>query len=287
MIIKRNVVFDLENRKFEGKLISDNIPIRMRITFSGNRIDIFTGIRVDRNKWDSTKLRVKPNTFNKLKQSASDINAKLSDYENEIQNIFKKFELQDVIPTVEEIKLDFNSAFNNGKVAIKAKNFFDYFDEFTTENGRIKNWTIRTYEKFSSVRKHLFEFKSKLSFAFLDEKGLTLYVEFLRDKVEMRNSTIEKQVSFLKWFLKWAKAKGYNENLSYEAFYPKFKATQKKIIFLTQAELKTLKLYEIPEGKQYLERVSDYSEQSTPLIPTQSTPVNFIKNFLDFPLDSY
>ena len=31
----------------------------------------------------------------------------------------------------------------------------------------------------------------------------------------------------------------------------------------------------------------DYSEQSTPLIPTQSTPVNFIKNFLDFPLDSY
>lgn len=231
MIIKRNVVFDLENRKFEGKLISDNIPIRMRITFSGSRIDIFTGIRVDRNKWDSIKLRVKPNTFNKLKQSASDINAKLSDYENEIQNIFKKFELQDVIPTVEEIKLDFNSAFNNGKVAIKAKNFFDYFDEFTTENGRIKNWTIRTYEKFSSVRKHLFEFKSKLSFAFLDEKGLTLYVEFLRDKVEMRNSTIEKQVSFLKWFLKWAKAKGYNENLSYEAFYPKFKATQKKIIF--------------------------------------------------------
>ena len=32
---------------------------------------------------------------------------------------------------------------------------------------------------------------------------------------------------------------------------------------------------------------ADYSEQSTPLIPTQSTPVNFIKNFLDFPLDSY
>ena len=33
--------------------------------------------------------------------------------------------------------------------------------------------------------------------------------------------------------------------------------------------------------------IIDYSEQSTPLIPTQSTPVNFIKNFLDFPLDSY
>lgn len=257
MIIKRNVVFDLENRKFEGKLISDNIPIRMRITFSGSRIDIFTGIRVDRNKWDDSKLRVKPNTFNKLKQSASDINTKLSDYENEIQNIFKKFELQDLIPTVEEVKFNFNSAFNNGKVVIKAKSFFYYFDEFTIENGRIKNWTIRTYEKFASVRKHLFDFNSKLSFAFLDEKGLTLYVEFLRDKLKMRNSTIEKQVSFLKWFLKWAKAKGYNEKLSYEAFHPKFKATQKKIIFLTQSELKTLEFYTIPDGKQYLERVRD------------------------------
>lgn len=257
MIIKRNVVFDLENRKSQGKLIVVNIPIRMRITFSGKRIEIFTGIRVDRDKWDSEKLKVKPNTFNKLKQSASDINSKLSEYENEIQNIFKKYELEEQIPTVEDIKFCFNSAFSNGQVIIKAKGFFEYFDEFTTENGRIKNWTIRTYEKFSSVRKHLFAFNSKLSFAFLDEKGLTLYVEFLRDKLKFRNSTIEKQISFLKWFLKWAKAKGYSEYLSYEAFRPKFKATQKKIIFLTQAELKTLELYEIPEGKQYLERVRD------------------------------
>ena len=257
MIIKRNVVFDLENRKSGGKLILLNIPIRMRITFSGKRIEIFTGIRIDRKKWDSSKFRVKPNTFNKLKQSAADINAKLSEYENEIQNIFKKYELEDQIPTIEDVKFCFNAAFNSGQVVTKAKGFFDYFDEFTTENGRVKNWTVATYEKFSSVRKHLYEFKSKLSFTFLDEKGLTLYLEYLRDELKMRNSTIEKQISFLKWFLKWAKAKGYNQNLSYEAFYPKFKATQKKIIFLTQTEMKTLELYEIPEGKQYLERVRD------------------------------
>ncbi len=257
MIIKRNVIFVLENRKLNGELIIENVPIRMRITFSGNRIEIFTGMRVDRSKWDSKKSKVKPNTFNKLKQSASDINTKLSEYEAEIQNVFKKFEFKNLTPTVEEVKFHFNSAFEKGQVITKAKGFFDYFDEFTTENGRVKNWTIRTYEKFSSVRKHLSEFNSKLSFSFLDEKGLTLYVEFLRDILNMRNSTIEKQVSFLKWFLKWAKAKGYNDNLSYEAFYPKFKATQKKIIFLTQTELKTLELYEIPEGKQYLERVRD------------------------------
>lgn len=257
MIIKKNIVFDLENRKVNGELALENIPIRMRVTFLGNRIEIFTGIRVDRNKWDAKKLRVKPNTFNKLKQSAADINTKLSDYEKEIQNIFKKFEFQEEVPTKEEVKSLFNSVFSSGKIETKSKNFFDYFDEFTVENGRVKNWTERTYSKFSTLRKHLYEFNNKLSFIFLNEKGLTLFVEYLRDKVKLRNSTIEKQISFLKWFLKWAKAKSYNRNLSYEAFYPKFKATQKKIIFLTQSELQTLKEYELPQGKNYLEKVRD------------------------------
>lgn len=257
MIIKKNIVFDLENRKVNGELALENIPIRMRVTFLGNRIEIFTGIRVDRNKWDAKKLRVKPNTFNKLKQSAADINTKLSDYEKEIQNIFKKFEFQEEVPTKEEVKSLFNSVFSSGKSETKSKNFFNYYDEFTLENGRVKNWTERTYSKFSTLRKHLSEFNNKLSFTFLNEKGLTLFVEYLRDKVKLRNSTIEKQISFLKWFLKWAKAKSYNKNLSYEAFYPKFKATQKKIIFLTQSELKTLKEYELPQGKNYLEKVRD------------------------------
>ena len=63
MIIKRNIVFDLENRKTGGELITENIPIRMRITYAGNRLEIFTGIRVDRNKWDRQKKKVKANTF--------------------------------------------------------------------------------------------------------------------------------------------------------------------------------------------------------------------------------
>ena len=42
-------------------------------------------------------------------------------------------------------------------------------------------------------------------------------------------STIEKQIGFLKWFLRWAKSKGYNNNFAYETFKPKLKSTQKKI----------------------------------------------------------
>ena len=67
MIIKRSINFDLENRKNKGNLISDNVPIRIRLSYSSNRIELSTGIRIDRNKWDDSKKKVKNNCTNKLK----------------------------------------------------------------------------------------------------------------------------------------------------------------------------------------------------------------------------
>jgi integrase len=257
MIIKRNIVFELENRRSNGQLISENVPIRIRVTYVGNRLELSTGFRIDRIKWDDAKGKVKNNCTNKLKQSSADINSKLSDYDSELHGIFKKFEFEERIPTKEELKFLFNDAFSEEKTRFKEKKFFDYYDEFVTESGKLKNWTASTRAKLATVRNHLTDFNTRISFSYLDEKGLTAYVEFLREKLEMRNSTVAKQIGFLKWFLKWAKGKGYNRNFAYETFKPKLKSTQKKIIFLTQEELKKLKEYKIPAGKNYLERVRD------------------------------
>ncbi|KAF5030995.1 Phage integrase family protein [anaerobic digester metagenome] len=73
----------------------------------------------------------------------------------------------------------------------------------------------------------------------------------------MRNSTIGKQLGFLKWFLRWSFKKGYNTNSAYDTFNPKLKNTSKKVIFLTWDELTKLREYQIPSQKQYLERVRD------------------------------
>ena len=59
-----------------------------------------------------------------------------------------------------------------------------------------------TYEKFAAVKNHLKEFKEDLTFEYFNEFGLNEYVNFLRDKKDMRNSTIGKQMGFLKWFLR-------------------------------------------------------------------------------------
>ena len=263
MNIKRNIIFTLESRKKDGVLITENVPIRMRVNFASKRIEFTTGYRIDAAKWDAAKQRVKNGCSNKLKQSASEINASLLEYYTEIQSIFKRFEVEDVMPTPEQIKEAFNALHKPVSEEPKPKkealpcDFFQVFDDFVEDCGRQNNWTDSTFEKFAAVKNHLTNFREGLTFEFFDERGLNDYVGYLRDVKEMRNSTIGKQLSFLKWFLRWAFKKGVHQNNAYDSYKPKLKSTQKKIIFLTWDELNRLREFKIPSNKQALERVRD------------------------------
>ena len=263
MNIKRNIIFTLESRKKGGVLITENVPIRMRVNFASKRIEFTTGYRIDATKWDADKQRVKNGCSNKLKQSASEINASLLEYYTEIQSIFKRFEVEDVMPTPEQIKEAFNALHKPVSEEPKPKkealpcDFFQVFDDFVEDCGRQSNWTDSTFEKFAAVKNHLTNFREGLTFEFFDERGLNDYVGYLRDVKEMRNTTIGKQLSFLKWFLRWAFKKGVHQNNAYDSYKPKLKSTQKKIIFLTWDELNRLREFKIPFNKQALERVRD------------------------------
>ena len=263
MNIKRNIIFTLESRKKGGVLITENVPIRMRVNFASKRIEFTTGYRIDSAKWDADKQRVKNGCSNKLKQSASEINASLLEYYTEIQSIFKRFEVEDVMPTPEQIKEAFNALHKPVSEEPKPKketlpcDFFQVFDDFVEDCGRQNNWTDSTFEKFAAVKNHLTNFREGLAFEFFDERGLNDYVGYLRDVKEMRNTTIGKQLSFLKWFLRWAFKKGVHQNNAYDSYKPKLKSTQKKIIFLTWDELNRLREFKIPSNKQALERVRD------------------------------
>ena len=261
MNIKRNIIFTLESRKKDGVLIVENVPIRMRVNFASKRIEFTTGYRIDAAKWDSDKQRVRNGCTNKLKQSASEINASLLGYYTEVQEIFKKFEVEEIMPTPEQIKEAFNALHRPIEEVKPRKStpnaFYKVFDEFVRDCGRQNDWTDSTYEKFAAVKNHLMNFRDELTFDFFDEKGLNDYVTYLRDVKEMRNSTIGKQLSFLKWFLRWAFKKGLHQNNAYNSYKPKLKSTQKKIIFLTWEELNKLREFEIPAAKQALDWVRD------------------------------
>ena len=265
MNIKRNIIFALESRKKDGEPIVENVPIRMRVNFASQRIEFTTGYRIDVAKWDGDKQRVKNGCTNKLKQSASEINATLLGYYTELQEIFKRFEVAEIMPSPAEVKEAFNNRHGqNEKTELASadtsnvpSNFYEAFDDFVRVCGRQNDWTHSTFEKFAAVKNHLKNFRSELSFEFFNEEGLTEYVQYLREVREMRNSTIGKQLSFLKWFLRWSFKQGMHSNNAYDTFKPKLKDTQKKIIFLTWEELNRLREFKIPPTKQALERVRD------------------------------
>ena len=270
MIIKRNIIFWLEKRKKNGIVVEENMPISMRLTFNSTRINFSTGFRIDASKWDEQKQRVKNGCTNKAMQSAAEINTVLNQYEAELHSIFKKFETLDTMPTKDQVKEAFNrmhlseSAKEEGAAQLeqeekKAKRPrpSDVMREFISENETINQWTWGTIEKFNAIENHFKDFNARLSLDEYDKAHLAKFVQFLIDKKNMRNSTVKKQLGYLKWFFRWCQEKGYCNCGDYQSFDPKLKTTPKKVIFLDEHELEQLETYEIPENKKYLERVRD------------------------------
>ena len=141
-------------------------------------------------------------------------------------------------------------------------------DQFVTVMGKQNEWTHATYQKFDALENHLKKFrddrrgklknkKFELTFSYFDEEGLLNFVEFLSKVKKMKNTSIDKQLDFLRWFFRWALAKRFHDVNDFETFRPKLKKTQNRIVFLTRDELEKLKKYVAPEDRKNLERVRD------------------------------
>lgn len=267
MNIKRNISFKLEKRKSKGVDIVENVPIRMRVTYGGTRVDFTTGYRVDVAKWDESAQRVKAKTSNKQRQTASEVNDALDELRTELQKIFKEYEVKEILPTPEELREAFNSKIKGESIKerdVKAAlyvvpdiSIWDRFDEFVNVNGRNNNWTKSTVAKVKVFGRHLRAFKEDVTFEYLDERGIAEFLDYLQENKGMRNSTLSKMYGLLLWFMKWALNQGYHSNNAYDRFKPRYKKPEKPIVFLTIEELKKVAAIEIPTEKRYLERVRD------------------------------
>ena len=130
-------------------------------------------------------------------------------------------------------------------------------NDFILEESKLNNWSESTIKKVNTTLTHLKNYNKNLTLNELNESKLIEIQYYFQKKLCQKNSTTSKNISILKWFLRWVKRKGYNINLDFEKFTPKLKIIPKKIIFLTVGELKKLKDIKIPIKKKYLERVRD------------------------------
>lgn len=264
--MKRTVKFGLFPKKAEGVIV-ESLPIRMRVSYNGYRVDMRVGYSIEPSKWNNETSRVIPNARNRYRQTAGEINKAIVNCEEAIEAIFTRFELLEKrAPSPAELKQAFDETIGRKNVKSeeekeieKGNTFYKAFAEFMETMGRQNDWTKATYTKFNSLREHLRLYNPNLSFESLNESTLQGFISSLH-KEELRNTTISKYMSFFRWFLRWAYYKGYNPSTIHETFKPKFKGADgnaKEVIYLEWEELLGLLSFQFPAGNTSLPAVRD------------------------------
>ena len=238
--------------------------LRLRIKWEGgNELTLSIGYNVDRTdangkmKWDGTRC-VRNSFHGKEKIPAAIINRTLVSLEENIDEIFTKFEFRGKIPTKEELK-----AILNGTPIETEKNIFTAYEEFLDEGKNVLQWSEGTYKKMKTLKKLLSLYDKDLRFSEINGDTLKSIMAFqtsnsvsgiskneiengkaiIHYKGRYQNDTINKNMSNIKWFLTWADEKGYFDITQIENFKQRYKKTKKQVIFLKWEEL--MKVYNL------------------------------------------
>jgi len=257
MIIKYSATPKPERRKGkDGNVIVDNVPLLIDIAYGGNRFFITSGFRVNIAKWDSVTMKAMPNTIHPKKAKAKKINDGITGLLSDIDDRFKEFELKDWMPSVQEFKnaLKPTLSIEESKQENDVEwNIFESFDLYVEQN--TAKWQPNTVKKHTTTKKHLYSFDNELTFEKLDNaETLDAFTAFMNKK-GLRNTSAEKYLKVLKWFLKWAVAKNHTQFKGFLSFKPSLENIPKEIIFLTQPEFRHL--FKLKLEADYLARVRD------------------------------
>ena len=284
-MLKHHISFKL--RPYGSKPV---YQIQQHATFNGQRLRTSTGCQVeDLSAWDSDGEFVKAGYKGPKGETAVTINNTLRNCREQMELAFRFFEANDINPTKQQVEEKYLFRIR-GTVPQKPKpepkksekpkepQFFEVYQMFLTECGEKNAWTEATFEKMNALKVDLVTFKKNIKFSDLSESGLTAFVKYLREEkvlktprkkkgerkdynkddiIGLKNSSIEKKLGYLRWFLNWATDKGYNTNIAYKTFRPTLKSTQKKVIYLTKQELSAIRNLSLPEDKKYLDSIRD------------------------------
>lgn len=241
--------------------------LRLRVKWATNIVTLSTGYHVEREsrgkvKWENR--RCKPNTFHgDSRIPATTINTALEDLETKINNVFYSYEIEDRAPTVDEFKDDIRNYGSKQKV-----NYNHAFLEFIREGSVAHQWADNTLKSIKQVNNLVLKFEPNISFDMITPEWLEKFVayqqksklsdkKFKNEEAGYSNAVINKNCRVFKWFLKWAKAKGYiSLDLSRE-FNASLKTITKPVIFLTWEELMRVYSYPFKQGSE-MDKVRDF-----------------------------
>ena len=248
---------------------SDEARVRLRVKWEGSRriVALNVGCRVNVSRWDPETQRCIPRSFHGSRRTpAASINSEIDRYEEAVESAFASFDAQGVVPSKDEFRSALTEKLGLG--VPEDVGVFRAFDMFVAERGSRNCWSDRTYQKLWGVKNHLLAWDPELTWEGFKEEGLYKFVSYLRGLTRVnkraasgvtsiKDTTVEKNLSALRWFLIWADRRGLLPFKDYLEFKPKLQKLDDPIVFLDWEELMTLYKFDIPEEKAALRSVRD------------------------------
>ncbi len=222
--------------------------IQMFISFNGEREPFNTGFKVEEEKWDSSKQRVKL----KFKEEAVRINLGLVDLEEKAIAFKDKYSpetpklLKKLLLGVEVLEpKDF-------------KEFFNFFESYMETSVPVKS--IHNYRKCLIHLKQFSDLKYKIAWETLTMKFYKDFIKFMSteyvnprtEKLGILNSTIGKDIWTLKNVCEYARKSGIEIPFDVEGFSkPSVSDTRRH--FITQEKLKKLQEFDFTNWELFTE----------------------------------
>lgn len=188
------------------------------------------------------------------------INREIDDFRRTVAEVMGRYELiERRVPLLSEAKRDVDEALGlivtGADMRLLATEVFDLYS-----GAQATNWTESSLGKLNAIKSHLIAFNPELLVSDINDAVMQRYYDFLTETLGFRNSTIHKQLVYIRAFLRWAANNGYYSGNSHNTFHPRIKgitAGSKEIIYCTKEEVRTLMSFTPLPSQSYLARVRD------------------------------
>jgi integrase len=242
--MKYSIKFYPEKRKE----VVTNVPVMLSVTYERQRMFYYTGKRCNVEQWDTENSKLRKNQITLDGKTSTDFNAELTKITSAIDDLFKVYDVSEIIPTPDQLrndlKLKLGKVVVNKEPEVTPQNFFETFAEFLEKHklsiGRKNHFNVvkRALQRYELYTSKITNKPFKLSLDTLTSDMLRDIENFLgkevtifkkmpeiyeaipesRDPIQRGQNTISGMFTKIRTFILWSIDAGKTLNDPFKGF---------------------------------------------------------------------
>lgn len=230
------VKFYLEKRKDKktGRIITENVPLFLFYSFNGQRLQYYTGLRIDAAKWSEETMKVKKNF-----SEAAEINRELVRLKARVEELHDKATVNGLIPDLDYFRDNLNG---KSMATPDRKTIWEAYREYIKSLSvtKAKKTVINAQTTYNSLEDFSRSRNFRLTFERIDLQFYEEYLDYCFNEKGYYNNNVGTQIKRLKAFLNWAAGKGYHATFDFKRDEFKKLYENTEIIYLHFNEVEKL-----------------------------------------------